>query len=104
MVGGGGCLVAGLSGVNRSFRTFAPHPEIPEGLPENGAKTTPGRQRGNPRTVGSDSIEARENIHSQEKSKGLVGPFQTTWDWPRPSGRRYLGGSPAPVNHRLSAE
>jgi hypothetical protein len=69
--GGGGYLVAGLLGVNRSFRTFAPHPEIPEGLPENGAKTTPGRQRGNPRTVGSDSIEARENIHSQEKSKGI---------------------------------
>ena len=74
MVGGGGCLVAGLFGVNRSFRTFPPNPEIPEGLPENGAKTTPGRQRGNPRTVGSDSIEARENTHLRQKSKRLFGP------------------------------
>src|SRR5437879_4834740 len=51
VVGGGGYLLAGLFGVNRSFQTFPSHPESPEGLPENGAKTTPGRQRGNPRTV-----------------------------------------------------
>ena len=101
MVGGGGCLVADLFGVNRSFRTFASNPEIPEGLPENGAKTTPGRQRGNPRTVGSDSIEARENTHFREESKGVVTRFRTAWNWPRPSGRRYLGAGPVPVNRRL---
>ena len=77
VVGGGGYLLADLFGVNRSFQTFPSHPEIPEGLPENGAKTTPGRQRGNPRTVGSDSIEARENIHFREKSKGGIRPFRT---------------------------
>ena len=69
--------------------------------PENGAKTTPGRQRGNPRTVGSDSIEARENTHLRWKSKRLVGPRQTVRSWPRPSGRRYLGAGLAPVNHSL---
>ena len=104
MVGGGGCLVADLFGVNRSFRTFEPHSEIPGGLSENGAKTTPGRQRGNPRTVGSDSIEARENTHLRWKSKRLVGPRQTVRSWPRPSGRRYLGVGPFPVNRRLWTE
>jgi hypothetical protein len=100
VVGGGGYLLAGLFGVNRSFQTFAPHPD----RSGKRRKNHTGPPRGNPHTVGSDSIEARENIHSQEKSKGLVGPFQTPWDWPRPSGRRYLGGPLAPVNHRLSAE
>src|SRR5579859_5714865 len=32
VVGGGGYLVAGLLGVNRSFRTFPPNPEIPKDL------------------------------------------------------------------------
>ena len=104
VVGGGGYLLAGLFRVNRSFQTFLPHLESPEGLPKNSAKTTPGRQRGNPRTVGSDSIEARENIHFREKSKGVVAPFRTAWNWPRPSGRRYLGVGPCPVNRRLWAE
>jgi hypothetical protein len=86
VVGGGGYLVAGLLGVNRSFRTFASHPEIPGGLPENGAKTTPGRQRGNPRTVGSDSIEARENIHFREKSKGVIAPSKPPGTGPARAG------------------
>src|SRR5579859_264116 len=101
VVGGGGYLLAGLFSVNRSFQTFPPHPGNLSRSPKNGAKTTPGRQRGNPRTVGSDSIEARENTHLRWKSKRLVGPRQTVRNWPRPSGRRYLGVGPSPVNRRL---
>ena len=101
VAGGGGYLLAGPFSVNRSFQTFPPHPGNLSRLPKNSAKTTPGRQRGNPRTVGSDSIEARENIHFREKSKGDIPPFRAAWNWPRPSGRRYLGVAPSPVNRRL---
>jgi hypothetical protein len=45
------------------FGLFRRLPAASREAPENDAKTTPGRQRGNPRTVGSDSIEARENTH-----------------------------------------
>src|SRR6185312_1584573 len=75
VAGGGGYLGAGLMGVNRSFRTSAPPSGSHDELLRNSAKTTPGRQRGNPRTVGSDSIEARENIHFREKSKGGSRPL-----------------------------
>ena len=94
--------MADLFGVNRSFRTFAPHPEIPEGLPENGAKTTPGRQRGNPRTVGSDSIEARENIHFQGKSKGDKSPVPNRLKLAPPEREALSRGGPAPCQSQSS--
>jgi hypothetical protein len=104
VVGGGGYLLAGLFRVNRSFQTFRKTLENPKIFRKLSAKTTPGRQRGNPRTVGIDSVEARENTHFQEKSKGAIFPFRTAWIWPRPSGRRYLGAPPVPVNHRLRTD
>jgi hypothetical protein len=83
------------------FSDLPQNSEKPEGVSEKSAKTTPGRRRGNPLTVGSDSVEARENTHFREKSKGGIFPFRTAWNWPRPSGRRYLGAAPCPVNRRL---
>src|SRR3546814_16730594 len=64
--GGGGYLVAGLFGVNRSFRTFSPDP----GNSGIWRKNRPGPPRGHPHTVGDDSIEARENSRIREENKG----------------------------------
>ena len=84
VVGGGGYLVAGLFGVNRSFQTFPPNPD----RSGKSAKTTPGRQRGNPRTVGSDSIEAAELSDFGSKRKGFLEASVSAPKRRRPSGRR----------------
>ena len=69
VVGGGGYLVADLFGVNRSFRTFSPNP----GSPGIWRKNRTGPPRGNPHTVGSDSIEAREPSDRRRENQGLFG-------------------------------
>jgi hypothetical protein len=70
VVGGGGYLVADLFGVNRSFRTFPPSP----GHPEFWRKNRTGPPRGNPHTVGSESIEGAELSDFDVKRKGFLEP------------------------------
>jgi hypothetical protein len=72
VAGGGGYLVADLFGVNRSFRTFLPR----SGSSGIWRKVRIGPPRGNPHTVGSDSIEARENSQIEEEIKGFLGPLR----------------------------
>ena len=101
VVGGGGYLLAGLFGVNRSFRTFTPHPGS---LRKTAQK--PHRAARGATLVQSVAIRLRlgKISISGRKARGVFAPFRTAWNWPRPSGRRYLGVGPCPVNHRLGAE
>jgi hypothetical protein len=68
VVGGGGYLLTGLGGVNRSFRTFCDNP-VARNLT---AKIAAGR-RGASLQVRDDSIEAREHTHFKTKIKRLMG-------------------------------
>jgi hypothetical protein len=72
VVGGGGYLLAGLFRVNRSFQTFPPHPENPEGTPEIGDK--PHRAAGGATLLQSVAIRLRlgKIPISGRKARGLL--------------------------------
>src|SRR6185503_3361677 len=103
VAGGGGYLVAGLIGVNRSFRTFPPRPGGHGGSRKTAQK--PHRAARGATLVQSVTIRLRlgKISISGRIARGVLAPFRTAWNWPRPSGRRYLRGALAGVNAGLRA-
>lgn len=87
--GGGGYLVTGLSRVNRPFQLCVIS-EKPRIWPQK----SPWAAEGHPSKVRSDSIEARENTHSEAPVKHLFGACRLFDVSPAPSGRRLISGRP----------
>jgi hypothetical protein len=92
--GGGGYLVAGLFRVNRSFQTFPRHP----GSSGIRRKNHTGPPRGNPHTVGSDSIEARENSQFEEEIKVFLNTLGLLQLGARPEREAAIYWAPLPVS------